>query len=124
MALGAVRHIVSDVRGRMGICSSCGPVSVRFRTDTKKWRCQTSERYNDRKRKYGLNKEDYDLLFESQNGQCAVCANPIDHSSPVDHDHATGKIRGILCNDCNTGIGLFKDSISIMASAIIYLEKQ
>lgn len=75
-------------------------------------------------KKYGLTLEEYNVLFESQNKSCAICET----SSPksklgfcVDHDHATGKVRGILCHSCNTGIGLLEDNPAIMGKAADYI---
>lgn len=65
-------------------------------------------------RQYGITIEDYDLLLKKQNGKCAICGTtePGNRSNnfSVDHDHITGKIRGLLCNDCNRGLGLLKDN--------------
>jgi len=55
-----------------------------------------------------------------QQGRCAIC----DRFAPLflDHDHDTGAIRGMLCNRCNSGLGLFQDNISALRSAVLYLE--
>lgn len=66
-----------------------------------------------------------------QGGRCAICKRPfasIDAkkratSVRVDHDHATGKVRGLLCNPCNTGLGMFQDSIGVLEEALAYLQK-
>ena len=71
--------------------------------------------------KYKLPVEEYDRLVASQNGQCAICAAVT--KLCVDHCHETGKVRGLLCLTCNTGIGHLKDSIEIIRQALYYLEK-
>lgn len=76
-------------------------------------------------REYGISDSDYDVLFESQGWACAICRRPRrdgERRFPIDHDHVTGEIRGILCDDCNVGIGRLKDSVRLLASAIVYLE--
>lgn len=69
--------------------------------------------------------ETYKHLFDLQGGVCAICQSPENgryaHLS-VDHDHDTGKIRGLLCNNCNRGIGLLKDDPKILEQAKKYLE--
>lgn len=83
---------------------------------------------------YGITKEDYDNILESQNNVCAICKEEdkvyhnrngvnIKISMPVDHCHDTGKVRGLLCTSCNRAIGLLKDSIDNLKSAIKYLKK-
>lgn len=73
-----------------------------------------------RKHMYNLDHEDYQLLFLSQNKKCAICqiSLKIGH---VDHCHKTRKIRGLLCRKCNSGLGMFKDSMQTLDRAIIYL---
>ena len=87
--------------------------------------------------KYGIGKEDYDLMLLEQGGTCKICnkeghvrkkgsrkgkaGTPIPLS--VDHNHETGQIRGLLCLNCNTGIGHFKDSIVLIRKALEYLEE-
>lgn len=76
-------------------------------------------------RKYNLTPKCFDLMLSSQNGKCAVCGSD-DWGRPspsVDHDHATGKVRGLLCNTCNRALGLFNDSIELLKLAQTYLEK-
>lgn len=78
-------------------------------------------------KKYGVTPEFYDELLESQNGKCAICesSDPSGRGTRfhLDHNHETGKVRGLLCSKCNTGIGLLKDSKEIIRKALIYLEK-
>ncbi len=84
--------------------------------------------------KYGIMQNDYDKIFIKQNGKCMICGctrnskrnanskTPNDVFS-VDHDHLTGNIRGLLCRQCNTGIGNFSDNEKWLAKAIEYLKK-
>jgi hypothetical protein len=79
------------------------------------------------KTKYGLTLEQWVLLFEQQGGRCAICftfePNGRYDTFHVDHDHNTGVIRGLLCDSCNRGIGLLKDSTTVLKSAVSYLER-
>jgi len=77
---------------------------------------------------YKMSKEEYDQLFKDQNGQCAICKTEKPYkkdgkSFAVDHDHKSGEIRGLLCSNCNSGLGHFKDDPSLLQSAIDYLGK-
>jgi hypothetical protein len=75
---------------------------------------------------YGISNERYNDLLNSQNGQCAICkCTPGTDERPlcVDHSHITGEVRGLLCVGCNFLIGLAKDSIHNLYSAIEYLNK-
>lgn len=58
------------------------------------------------RRKYGLSPEDYQQLFDSQEGGCALCHRLV--KLCVDHDHETGRVRGLLCNECNFAIGVYE----------------
>ena len=75
-------------------------------------------------RKYGITLDQRNQMIDNQNGKCAICGNVLvdGFGTAVDHDHKTGKIRGILCGSCNGGLGLFKDNISSLLSAIKYLQ--
>lgn len=74
----------------------------------------------------GLSKAEYDAFLQAQDGRCAICRRPEPNGSRgrwcVDHDHKTGRKRGLLCVNCNSGIGLFKDDVDILRAAIVYLE--
>lgn len=72
------------------------------------------------KRRYGLSAQDVAALVAAQGGVCALCREaPAEH---VDHDHRTGRVRGILCFNCNGGLGQFRDREDLLALAIGYLQ--
>lgn len=74
---------------------------------------------------YGLTPEAFKIIFINQNRICAICGTTDwgIQGPTVDHDHKTGKIRGILCHICNKALGSFKDSPVLLRIAINYLEK-
>lgn len=80
---------------------------------------------------FGLTQDQYDQMLKDQNGGCAICGRPETSKSrtqkikamSVDHDHETGAVRGLLCFECNTGIGKLGDSIERLEAAIRYLRK-
>jgi hypothetical protein len=74
--------------------------------------------------RYGLTSEDYDALYEFQGGRCALCriATGKSRRLTVDHDHKTGKVRGLLCRPCNNILGMARDAISFFRRCIAYLE--
>jgi hypothetical protein len=76
------------------------------------------------KERYGLTPEQVDDLAAAG---CAICTTQVwngRHARPhVDHDHETGKVRGILCSECNTGLGKFKDNPELLRAALRYLER-
>lgn len=79
------------------------------------------------KTKFGITLDEYNQILERQDYGCAICSSrkasgPLENGSfPVDHDHKTGKVRGLLCNKCNTGLGLFKENEDLLLKAIGYL---
>jgi hypothetical protein len=75
-------------------------------------------------RKYGLTVADYEALLVAQSGRCAICRKkPEKVRLAVDHDHVTGKVRGLLCTCCNTALGKFNDDVNLFQTAIDYLER-
>ena len=74
-------------------------------------------------RKYGLSYNDWLIMWESQEGKCAICGESFKNpaSTCVDHDHNTDEIRGLLCTQCNAGIGLLHDSPEMLIKAAEYL---
>ena len=80
------------------------------------------------KRKYGITINEYNRMLNSQNNKCAVCNSTSKGKKnakyfSVDHCHTTGKVRGLLCNHCNAGIGNMKDDVVILEKAIAYLRE-
>lgn len=78
------------------------------------------------KRQFGLTVAQYDEMLESQGGACAICRTTEpktngNRSWCVDHDHETGRIRGLLCHDCNIGLGKFMDNPKFLEAALAYL---
>lgn len=61
-------------------------------------------------------------LLIAQEHKCAICTKDIDNAPHLDHCHETEKIRGVLCGNCNTGLGMFKDSCYLLDKAIQYLQ--
>ena len=75
-----------------------------------------------RVKKYGLTVEQYREMFARQEGRCCICRQPLGRID-IDHDHATGRVRGLLCHACNIGLGAFQDDPRILQRAIEYLKK-
>ena len=77
------------------------------------------------RRNYGITIEQYESMYRDQNGSCAVCVgvNISGRRLAVDHDHKTGKIRGLLCSRCNSAIGLARESKDILLDLFQYLDK-
>jgi len=77
-----------------------------------------------RDRFYGLAPYEYDKMFYYQDGKCGICPNDLvfrHWSTHIDHDHQTGVVRGLLCHNCNKGLGNFKDNQKVLGMAIQYL---
>lgn len=87
----------------------------------KRYYHQNKEKITDQTRKYlyGCTKEQYNELLMWQDGKCAICRSKMTLS--IDHDHKTGKIRGLLCRNCNSGLGFFGESIETLQNAINYV---
>lgn len=73
-----------------------------------------------RRCRYNLEPEQYNSMLLAQEGLCKVCKTFMTKPN-VDHEHETGVVRGLLCKSCNAGIGLLKDSVALLKSAIEYL---
>lgn len=77
-----------------------------------------------RLKKYGITEVDYQTLLAKQNGGCAICGSSGERRRlDVDHCHITDKIRGLLCNNCNRGLGHLKDDPALLRLAATYLER-
>lgn len=112
-------------------CSKCGvtkkAAEFHRRTAAKDKRsnvCRTCKAAMDRERKlltlYDLPLEEYQLLYDRQEGNCYICGA---HRKilNVDHDHSTGYVRGLICGNCNTALGHAKDNIHTLLNSVVYL---
>jgi hypothetical protein len=74
--------------------------------------------------KYGMTGDDYAFMYEYQQGQCGICKTPqseLKRALAVDHCHETGRVRGLLCSNCNTALGLLKDRQDLLERAARWL---
>ena len=95
-----------------------------------KYRSKPETKEKDRNRRllqnYGLTNQDYELMLKGQKFCCAGCGlhqNDLEKKLNVDHDHATGKVRGLLCGNCNRALGLVKDNFETLVRLQAYLRK-
>jgi|LakMenEpi03Aug12_release.lakeMendotaPanAssembly.Ray.scaffolds.fasta_scaffold1906241_1 hypothetical protein len=90
------------------------------------------QRHHSLVKKYNLTLEEFYIYWQAFRGQCGICGKDMKHPEhrkgqsldvvAVDHDHTTGKVRGLLCNACNKGLGFFKDSKELLDKAIKWLQ--
>lgn len=71
--------------------------------------------------KYGITVDEYNEMLDSQGGKCKICGG--DGRLVIDHDHDTGRIRGLLCSNCNSALGLVGENPKIFRGMIVYLEE-
>ena len=126
--------------GKHGITSRCKQCTNRYgrkwyqsnkekvKQSNYKWRAKNLGRSQAAGRKWKLKRyrislAEFDTMMKEQNGVCAICNKPakVGKSLCVDHDHKTGKIRGLLCQSCNLLIGNAKDDIEVVFKALHYL---
>ena len=114
-------------RNKVGDCADC------LYTPKVAWNAKHPERIaaHQRKTSYDISAAEYKALFTAQGGRCAICRQPETAVSKkagrvkalaVDHCHKSKKIRGLLCQACNVGLGYFRDSPLLLAAAFAYLE--
>lgn len=94
-------------------------------SDKGKLRTREDYRRSRLKTKYNLTPEEWQTMFETQGGVCAICKQPPDKGKPfhVDHDHKTSRVRGLLCGCCNVAIGMLQDSPAVAQAATDYLKR-
>jgi hypothetical protein len=97
-------------------CKACNNA----RTYESRQRLHGGSRHYHLKHRYGIGSDEFDELVRQQGGVCAICGR--ENPEHVDHDHATGDVRGILCFNCNGGLGQFHDSIEFLEAAAAYLD--
>lgn len=111
----------SSYDGYGTICRTCLRKLNRITYQKYKKRITLANKKHKLKKQYGLTIEEYHAMISSQAQKCKICDGL--KSLVIDHDHETKKIRGLLCQDCNKGLGFFKDSKTFLQSAIKYLEE-
>jgi hypothetical protein len=103
---------------RCKVCLDCLDISK------KKWGVSSNKRNKQYLKRYNITLEQYDLMLEKQNNSCAICLTSVSELSTrlhVDHCHLTGKVRGLLCYNCNSGLGRFKDDKFNLSQALHYI---
>ena len=114
-----------------GLYSSCKDCLTAIYTSKEYREKRKTPAYDAIKRKhkvksYGLTVEKYDEMIENQGNRCAICdvhQDDLKKLLSVDHIHGNGKVRGLLCGNCNRGLGFFKDSPKLLEKAIEYVVK-
>jgi hypothetical protein len=104
--------------GRTATCKQCLSATARSSYDP------DYRRQRHYMRMYGITIAEYDSMLRRQHGKCVICQtdSPGRHGRfDVDHCHTTGEVRGLLCSNCNRGLGLFKDNANYLLAASNYL---
>ena len=103
--------------GYNSVCKICriSNEKQRYNSDPERFK------YEKLKRKYGLTKAEHKSMIANQNKACAIC-QVVMKKVCVDHNHISGNVRGLLCNECNRALGYFKDSLQVLQNAVDYLK--
>lgn len=120
--------------GRWVYCKACDAARrqtpeyiVKRKARLKVWRAKDPRRQPRamRKHKYGITHDEFEKLMESQGHGCAICWEDFDEATAqVDHDHETGAVRGLLCRQCNLGLGNFREDLCLLDRAAKYLKEK
>lgn len=113
--------------GKQRECKTCNNVK------TAQWRAKNPERNKQmqrdykRSQKYGLTPDQYREMWQRAEGRCEICRRPLEQRKggvAVDHCHASGQVRGLLCSTCNQGLGFFADSPDLLTKAAMYIQRE
>ena len=114
-----------DINNLLGVAAKCKECCIKLEKERRK----TNGAYrknNHLQRNYKISLEEYNQLLLQQDNKCAICKQENtwgERNLPVDHDHKTNKVRGILCHNCNSMLGYARDNIEFLKEAINYLTK-
>lgn len=99
----------------MKICSTCGRLLPDKEFTKGRSDCKYCRRVKDIKRRYGITDEEYIKMWKEQKGKCALCGKELEDAYlDVDHNHKTGKVRGLLCRGCNLQLDeLFENNVTV-----------
>jgi hypothetical protein len=118
------------IDGHRPWCRGCTRAYNKTHHRTKGKEKQTTVRARTLKKLYNLTIDDYQRMWDAQGGACKMCSRPETNVNPngtvrtlcVDHCHTTGKVRGLLCGNCNVAIGLLQENVATLARGIQYLQ--
>lgn len=120
-----------DKQNKDELCSQCKDCrNESQRKSSKKYHSSSNGKYitanGKLKLRYGITLEEYNKMFKDQNGECRICGTKENRNKrfSVDHDHETRKVRGLLCFECNKGLGGFRDNTIFLMQAIKYLNRE
>lgn len=127
-----------DRSTRSGLAAYCTPCKTAYlrrhiENDPERFKAKARvrARRHRRRKEYGLTDTEFAALVAEHESTCCICGVAVSDDSPehntrlvVDHDHATGKVRGILCDPCNTGLGRFRDDPALLVAAANYLLRE
>ena len=123
-----------ETPGKTKWCSACGDVKnlADFYGATSKRHlvhnmCVMCVSASNRSRRYGVGPQEYEYMLQDQEHACKICRDPFDavdvRQVHIDHCHDTGKVRGVLCSNCNKGLGCFRDNPSFLREAALHVEQ-
>lgn len=121
-----IKNKQTDFYNHSGYCKPCqNKKTVEYQRANKE-KIQPKLKKYSLKRRYNITEDFYNDLLVNQNNVCAICKKECStgRSLAVDHCHSTNVIRGLLCSNCNVGLGKFKDDIDLLKGAIKYLERE
>jgi len=120
--LGEFYREPSHKNGLQPWCKICMNRATKKRYNTPEGKKIVWER--DLKNLYGITFDEYNAIFEKQNGGCKICGKKLLNGRQLDtdHDHKTGEVRGLLCSKCNRGLGCFEDNPNLLEAGAMYLK--
>lgn len=112
--------------GRASICKECASVQSNIYYHTAGANYDSAKRRKKVVEAYGITLDDYDTMYQEQEGCCKICGIEEKYVSKnrfhIDHCHETGGVRGLLCSQCNKGLGMFKDNADFLLEAAKYIK--